>query len=157
MLKKPSYDELINRNLSLEKEVADINRLTETLKYEKKFSETILDSLPGIFYLYDESGILIRWNKNHERITGFAPADLLKRKQLDWFKDDEKQLIIAEIKKVFEKGGSEVETYLEVHGGEKVPFLLTGRRLIVDNKKYLLGVGIDLTKIKHMEEALRRE
>jgi PAS domain-containing protein len=52
---------------------------------ERLLSETIIN-LPGIFYLYDESGKFLKWNENFELVTGYnseisqmTPLDLLMR------------------------------------------------------------------------------
>jgi PAS domain S-box-containing protein len=54
---------------------------------KKDYSETIINNLPGIFYLYDESGKFLKWNENFELVTGYnsheisqmTPLDLLMR------------------------------------------------------------------------------
>jgi len=52
MGKKPTYEELLKRVKQLEKNVAESNRVTKDLEQEKKFTEKVLNSLPGIFYLF---------------------------------------------------------------------------------------------------------
>jgi len=90
MGKKPTYDELLKRVKQLEKNVVESKRAAIDLKQEKKFSEKVLSSLPGIFYLYDEDGNIVRWNTNHEILTGFSADEISHRKILDWFDEDEK-------------------------------------------------------------------
>src|SRR6187200_662485 len=57
--------------------VENIRDVTEKLEIEKiivaekELSDSIINSLPGIFYLYDHTGKFIRWNKNFESITGY--------------------------------------------------------------------------------------
>src|SRR5688572_12014342 len=56
--------------------VANFRDVTEKLTIEKKIvaekelSDSIINSLPGIFYLFDHTGKFIRWNKNFESVTG---------------------------------------------------------------------------------------
>ncbi|MGD9288611.1 MAG: sigma 54-interacting transcriptional regulator [Desulfobacterales bacterium] len=138
------------------RDITERNRAKEELMQEKRFSETVLDSLPGIFYLYDEDGNLIRWNKNHEVLTGFSTAELPKRKMLDWFSGADKEYITARVEDVFAKGWTEAEADLVVKSGKKIPYYFTGSKLTVADRQYLLGVGIDLTEIKKVEEALRK-
>src|SRR5690606_5180195 len=38
----------------------------KTLRSEKRFSDTVLESMPGILYFYDMEGRFLRWNKNFE-------------------------------------------------------------------------------------------
>ncbi len=39
-------------------------QLLETIKKEQSLMEAIFNSIPGYLYVYDESGKLIKWNKN---------------------------------------------------------------------------------------------
>lgn len=143
--------------VKLKKEVEENKKSFELLQAEQLFSEKVLDSLPGMFYLYDENGNLIRWNKNHETLTGFTAAELPKRKILDWFAGEDKKRIATEINEVFQTGNRrEVEADVIVKSGQKIPFYITGVRMIVDGKIYILGMGIDLTEKKKIEEKLRK-
>ncbi|MBC2717084.1 MAG: sigma 54-interacting transcriptional regulator [Desulfobacteraceae bacterium] len=141
----------------LQKEVDQNKQSFEALQQEQLFSEKVLDSLPGIFYLYDENGNLIRWNKNHETLTGFTAEELPKRKMLDWFSKKDKEKIASEVKELFETGNRrEVEAGLIVKNGREIPYYFTGVRMVVEDKVYLIGMGVDLTEIKKIEDALRK-
>jgi len=43
---------------------------------ERDFSKAALDSLPGIFYLFDRIGKFLRWNTNFEEITGYSAEEI---------------------------------------------------------------------------------
>ena len=156
MSQKPTHEALLKRVKQLEKNIEESKRVTEDLKQEKKFSEKVLSSLPGIFYLYDEDGNNIRWNRNHEILTGFSAEEISQRKILDWFDEEEKKHIASRVKETFNRGKSDAEGNLIVKSGERVPYYFTAMRMIVDKKKYLLGMGTDLSKLKKTEEELRK-
>jgi PAS domain S-box-containing protein len=156
MVKKPTYEKLLKRVKQLEKTVQESNRVAKDLKKEKKFSEKVLSSLPGIFYLYDKDGNIVRWNKNHETLTGFSAEEISCRKILDWFNEEEKKYIASRVKETFDRGKSDAEGYLVIKSGKKVPYYFTAMRMIIDNKKFLLGMGTDLSKLKKMEDELRK-
>lgn len=156
MVKKPTYEALLKRVKKLEKTVEESNRVAKDLKQEKKFSEKVLTSLPGIFYLYDENGNIVRWNKNHETLTGFSAEEISDRKILEWFSEEEKKHIASRVKETFDRGKSDAEGNLVIKSGKKVPYYFTAMRMIIDNKKFLLGMGTDLSKLKKMEEDLRK-
>jgi DNA-binding response OmpR family regulator len=63
-------------------------RANLALQRETTFTQAIFDSVPGILYLYDSAGRLVRWNKNHETLTGYSGAELGGRHVLDWFPDE---------------------------------------------------------------------
>ena len=156
MSKKPSYEELLKRVKQLEKNVEESRRVAKDLEQEKKFSEKVLSSLPGIFYLYGEDGNIVRWNKNHEILTGFSAEEISIRKILDWFNEEEKKYIASRVEETFIRGKSDAEGHLVIKSGEMVPYYFTAIRMIIDNRKYLLGMGTDLSKLKKTEDELRK-
>ena len=156
MPSKLTYDDLIVQIRELTKEVNENKQAIAALKTEQLFSEKVLNSIPGIFYLYDEDGNLIRWNKNHETLTGFDTEELPKREILDWFSGPDKELVKLSVEKVFKSGKANVEAQLIIKNGDKIPYFFTGLRMVVNKKKYLLGIGLDLTEQKRTESELRK-
>lgn len=49
----------------------------EELRNAKALTEAVFDSVPGLLYLYNEDGRLIRWNKQHEVLTGYTAEELI--------------------------------------------------------------------------------
>jgi len=60
------------------------------------------------------------------------------------------------VKETFTQGKSDAEGYLVIKSGEMVPYYFTAIRMITDNRKYLLGMGTDLSKLKKTKEELRK-
>ena len=156
MSSKPTYDNLTEQIELLTKKVNENKQAIATLKTEQLFSEKVLNSIPGIFYLYDEDGNLIRWNKNHETLTGFDAEELPKRAIFDWFSGPDKELVKLSVEKVFKAGKANIEAQLIIKNGDKIPYFFTGLRMVVNKKKYLLGIGLDLTEQKRTESELRK-
>ncbi len=67
--------------------ITERKQAEETLLKEKAFSDTMINSLPGIFYLFDEDGHFIRWNRNFEIVTGYASKEIEKMNPLDFFSE----------------------------------------------------------------------
>lgn len=130
MDKKTTHEDFLKRVRQLEKNIAGSNQAVKDLEQEKKFSEKVLNSLPGIFYLYDEDGNIVRWNKNHEILTGFSAKEISRRKILDWFSEEEKEGIASRVEETFIRGKSDAEGYLVIKSGEKVPYYFTAMRMI---------------------------
>lgn len=133
-----------------------INNIIADLRKEQLFSETVLKSLPGIFYLYDSNDTLLRWNKNHELLTGFSPEELPKRSMLDWFEGEDKDRVRQVVEEVKKTGEGGIEAHLLIKNGDKIPYYFTGVSMSVSGELYMMGVGIDLTEQKKVEYALRR-
>lgn len=134
-------------------DLSDRKRIEHRLREEHDFSNALLDSLPGIFYRYDENQRLIRWNKNHETVTGHSPTELAAMGPLDFFPEEERELVAAQIGKVFVDGQATVEANFLLKGGGTVPYLFTGVML----KSNFVGIGIDITERKKAETALREK
>ena len=57
-------------------DITERKQAEELILKEKELSNTIINSLPGIFYLQDEQGKLVRWNKNVELTTGYTAEEI---------------------------------------------------------------------------------
>ncbi|MEW6387061.1 MAG: PAS domain S-box protein [Thermodesulfobacteriota bacterium] len=136
-------------------DITERKQAEELLRQEKNFSDAIIDSLPGIFYLFDESGKFIRWNQRFEEVAGYSEAEMAALHPLAFFTEEERELIAGKIQKVFAEGEAEAEAFFVTKSGEKIPYYFTGLRTVVADTPYLLGLGIDITARRQAKEALR--
>jgi PAS domain S-box-containing protein len=58
--------------LGVTRDISERKNAEESLALEKTFSDEIINSLPGVFYLHDEEGRLVRWNRKYEEISGYS-------------------------------------------------------------------------------------
>ena len=130
---------------------------------ERNLSDTIINSLPGIFYLYTEAGQFLRWNGSFEEVTGYSSDEIRQMHPLDFFDTDEKELLTQKIGNVFLSGEDHVQANFLLKTGAKIPYYFTGKVITYEGKKCLLGVGIDFSdrvqaqeKIKETTEQLRQ-
>ncbi len=143
---------LIGTNLDIAKRKEAEKELIEA----KNFSETVINSLPGIFFVYDDNQRLIKWNKNHEVSTGFSAEELSNKHIFDWFSEEDKAKVETELKTVFTTGITNVELNLTIKNGSSVPYFLTGARLDLGERAYIVGFGFNTSDRKKMEEELRQ-
>ena len=123
---------------------------------ERDFSKAVLDSLPGIFYLFDRMGKFLRWNTNFEEITGYSAEEIGRMHPLDLFAGADKALVQERITEVFVKGASEVEAELVTKSGKKKTYYFTGHAFHGKEEPCLIGTGIDISERKKLEEQLRK-
>jgi len=144
------------------------NDITERLKThdevikERNLSDSIINSLPGIFYLYTKERQFLRWNTNFEKVTGYTSEEIRQMNPLDFFDGPEKELLAQKINKTFVVGEENVQAGLLLKTKEKIPYYFTGKAVEYEGKPCLLGVGIDFTdrlaaqeKIKETTDQLR--
>jgi PAS domain S-box-containing protein len=142
--------------IEIGRNITNRKRAEQELLQEKKFSDNIINSLPGTFYILDDRGTFIRWNKKAEEATGCSAEELGRAHPLDFFEGEDKALVRDTIEKVFHEGGAEAEARVVSKTGEKTPYLFSARRATVGGKSYLVGMGFDITERKKTEEMMRR-
>lgn len=122
---------------------------------EKILSDTIINSLPGIFYLLTDEGKYLRWNYNFEHVMGYNAEEIEHLHVLQLIAPEDQQLIVETIEKVFIDGYSMVEAHGVTKNGEKIPFLLTGIPILYEGQRCLLGTAMDISLRVRAEEELR--
>jgi PAS domain S-box-containing protein len=135
-------------------DITEQKNAQEQIVKEKELSDSVINSLPGIFYLFDETGKFIRWNNNFETISEYSGAEISKMHPLDLFDKAEKKILAARIKSVIEQGSADVEANFFTKSGKKIPFYFNGWKLQYEGKPCLIGVGIDITERKKVETDL---
>lgn len=135
-------------NLLREQESIQANLIASS---ERQFSNTMIDSMPGIMYFYDIQGKFLRWNKNFEVVSGFSSDEIANMHPLDFFEDRYKPLLEEKIKEVFELGESSIEAPFLSKAGKTTQYFFTGRKVVFNDVDCLVGVGIDITELKQTE------
>lgn len=139
---------------SIWKDITDHKQADEALRREMHFSEDIINSLPGVFYMFDKQGNFVRWNRKFEEVTGYIDGELGDMHGTDLFEGDDKTLISSRMQQVFEKGEADAEAYLVTKSGARIAYYFTGMRTVVDEVPYLVGLGIEITERKLSEEKI---
>lgn len=158
---------LIEKISALEQEVERLNalltksddRLRNTIdenEKNQKLIEAIFNSVPGMIYLYDEKGRLVKWNKRFEQMSGLSEKDIRNRDMMDCFKNNpaNQQSINLGLNKMALTGYGEAEATLIRKNGQTIPMLFTATPLFWDDKEYITGVGIDISTQKKAFELL---
>jgi diguanylate cyclase (GGDEF)-like protein/PAS domain S-box-containing protein len=123
---------------------------------EADLSQTFIDSLPGIFYVFDQQGKFLRWNKGFETVTGYSTQEIAAAHVLDFFGTPAEKTLVAErIAKVFAEGSASIEASLRTKTDKTIPYYFSGNRIELDGKYYCCGMGIDITERRRKEETLR--
>jgi two-component system, cell cycle sensor histidine kinase and response regulator CckA len=126
----------------------------EELRQEKLFSEAVIESLPGLFFMINDQGKLIRWNKESERTGGYSREEIERMELAAYFVPEDRPLVQKSMQQVFSNGRAELEALYLTKGGKQIPFYLVGLRQRVRDKDYILGFGIDISTRKELEEQL---
>jgi diguanylate cyclase (GGDEF)-like protein/PAS domain S-box-containing protein len=121
------------------------------------FLRELLESLPGIVYALDADFKYVFWNRNLELLTGRSAADLMHLTPLDIVPPEERERVRERIASDFKDGVGGTETYLTARDGTRIPYSFSARRVTIDGADYLVGLGIDVSNVRAIEEGLRHE
>lgn len=137
------------------RDISAYRRAQDAVRRERDTSNAILNSLPGVYYMYDEQGRFLRWNQRFAQVTEYSADEIRKLHPLDLFEGPDKHLLAERIASVFRNGYAEVEADFVTRSGKRIPYYFNGVREQVEGKTCLLGMGIDISHYKHTEQALR--
>jgi len=126
----------------------------QTLRNEMSFSDTMIESMPGIVYFYDVDGRFLRWNRNFESVSGYSRDEVARMHPRDFFTEVDKPRVEQSVAEVFATGESSLEASFVSKDGTSTRYFFTGRHVVFDGKSCLVGVGIDISDRKRAEEGL---
>jgi PAS domain S-box-containing protein len=118
---------------------------------EKAFSDAVIESLPGVFTMLDETFKTIRWNKNAERFARYRPFHERLANVAEKYKDRAQRAI----REVFEKGYAQTEIEMLGKNDTTAYFQYNAQGVELEGKRYAIGVGIDISDRKRAEDELR--
>ncbi len=112
--------------------------------------------MPELAYVFNKEGRMLMWNSNVELVLGYS-KDELYNKPVSNFQDvSDKERVLGVFEKVISDGKERtVEYNMLTKSGEKIPYLGSGSKLLVDGKEYLIGLAIDISKLKKTEAKLK--
>jgi diguanylate cyclase (GGDEF)-like protein/PAS domain S-box-containing protein len=142
--------EAVNRaNRQMKAEIAErMRQATETRAF--------IDSLPGLFYVFDAEGRFIYWNKQFEKVTGRSHLEIASAHPLDLVGSaTEKELVKERIAKVFNTGMATVEADLITKSGRHIPYFFSGAKILMQGRTCICGMAMDTTDRRRTEESLR--
>ena len=136
-------------------DITERKRSEQSILHERDFSSAILNSMPGIFYVFDRDGRFLRWNSNLETVSGYSGDEIRRIAPLELFGPEDRQLIKESIERVFEKEFADAEADFISKDGKATPYYFTGARTQIDGKPCIVGMGIDISERRQAENALR--
>ena len=135
----------------------DFTDMGHLVKNERLFSRSVIEAIPGSFYVLDAGGKLSACNRYvRDQIFDTAESDITDIIGIECIHPDDRAMMAEKVERIM-KNGEELITEVRVllHGGpEYRRFLMTGSRMVIDSNPFLVGVGIDISERKKVEEDL---
>jgi len=150
-------DGAIAGSVAIVHDITERKEADRALRQAREFSASVIDAIPGVFFVLDRQGKYVRWNRNLETLLDLPPEQIAQRDALATFYPEDRQRVVDGIDAAFATGSAEVEARGFVGRSQELRhFYFTGRRMELDGVAYLVGFGIDITKRKQAEAARAR-
>jgi len=137
------------------RDITERKKAAQDITEARALADKLIDSLPGVFYFYDQHGKFIRWNKQFEVVTGYTGEEIATMHPADFFVEEDKEYIMQRIMEVFEKGLNDAEANFITRDGRKIPYYFKAAWVEYQGGPCLLGTGTDITELKKAEEEIR--
>ena len=126
------------------------------IREERNFLLTLIEGLPGFFYMYDKKGKFYKWNHNFELLTGFNREEIKNMHPADFYDLPERELVRNRIASVFNgEAPASAEIKIFTKDRRKVPLMINSWKIDYNGEAYLVGVGLDLTEIKEKQHRMQ--
>ncbi|MGA9856072.1 MAG: PAS domain S-box protein [Gammaproteobacteria bacterium] len=134
------------------------NDVSNRVQAEQRFAEErnfvfhAIETLPGVFYVFNAEGRFLRWNKQMEKITGYDTEEMGRIKSSDILPPERRAnhwKIVAEILK---GNMAEGDTELYCKDGRRIPYYFVARHFEWQGQECVVGMGVDLTERNQAEQ-----
>lgn len=126
------------------------------LQAEKLFSDTLVGSLPGLVFLFREDGRILRWNRHLEAGFEFSHEEVGRMTPFDFIVPEERELARRRIGEALSGRTVQAELTVLSKSGRRIPFFFTASRLELEGETCILGVGLDISERRSLEEQFRQ-
>ena len=120
------------RELELEASDHRLRTSEERLREEMHFIDTLMDSLPGLVFLFDAQGKFLKWNKVLEQVTGRTSEDFSRLTPMDFVAHEDVLVFSKSIQTVLSRGQDATESQLVTKDGRTIPYYFKGVRVTTE-------------------------
>lgn len=134
-----------NYKLAVATDITEQKRFEKRFQNEQELLQMIVKKMPGAFFLFNKDGIMLKWNQQLEKITGFTKREVSEKPILSYFDQKEHSRINEAIERAFQYGSFEIESKIVRKDGKRVPILFNAASTVYHDEECLVGIGLDIT------------
>jgi len=116
-------------------------------RFDKFPNETIMDSMPGLAYIFSKDGHLVAWNKMAEEILGYSAEELGGEVTPEFAQESDREKLRTAFIETLVKGSGSLEYTIVTKSGKKIPVLTRARACEIQGEVYLIGLAIDISDL----------
>ena len=140
-------------------DITELKKNQQEIQKEKMFTDRVLNSLPGFFYMFKIEGDgtkLIRWNRNYETILGYSAEESKQLSITDFIYEDESEDFKKALSKLYSEKYVKAELKIKRKDGSVIPVHAFESFIFEDEgEKYIIGTAHDISERVEAEEKLQ--
>jgi PAS domain S-box-containing protein len=144
------------RVLAIARDITERKKAALQIVKEKEISDSIINSLPGVFLIRELGGKILRWNRQLETISGYSGKEIAELEQFTFIEEKDKEHVRQRVKILLAEGRSASEITAITKDGTRIPFYITGIVIQFEGKICLMIMGIDISERVAATEELQR-
>ncbi|MBX3300994.1 MAG: PAS domain S-box protein [Nitrospira sp.] len=133
-----------------------LNEAGVTSVEEHQFVDSVMESMPGNFFVMDDHGRLVRWNHNLERVYGFSAQELSGMDGAERLTPKDRAKHETMIKACLLTGSAVCAYEGRTKDGQRIPFQTRAVRTRIGNGIYIVCVESDMSEQRRTEDQLRQ-
>ena len=119
--------------------------------------DKIVKGMPECAYVFSKEGKLLTWNKNVEILSEYSADELKNIFVSELIYKDDKERVVKKFMEMLAEGDDKerlIEYRVQIKSGKIIQVIAMRSLLVVDGNKYMVGILIDISKIKNNKEKL---
>ena len=137
------------------KDVSKQKQIEKEIEAEREFGKTLVEAMPGVFYVFENYDKLVQWNNSLLHMSGYTADEIQKVHPNSLFDNANYESDADNIGLSEKKGSAYYRADLITKNGERIPLYNSAISYKRNNKIYLLGVGYDISNLVIAEKALK--
>ncbi|TVT74163.1 MAG: PAS domain S-box protein [Denitromonas halophila] len=127
-------------------DTTDLKTTSAALRDAHGLSDAVVKSLPGVFFLLEASGRILRWNHNLENVTG-TPAEQMEHLIIrSLFHPDDRLNFQSALMQALRTEHATIDARLSATNDAGIPYVFTIIRVELQGVSHLVGVGVDISE-----------
>lgn len=136
------------------RDITGRKRTEQSIADERAFSNTIIASLPGVFYVIDSTGRFNRWNDAMRDLLGLTDAQMATYNALAAIHESDRASVARKIQEGFESGAVAIDARVAAMRGPR-DYIFQATRTDTARGTYLVGVGTDVSERVRSERQIK--
>jgi len=127
------------------KDITELRLAEKESQNQQTFSSTLVNAIPGAFYMIDSEGRFVQWNAYERDIVVGKPESVMANTfVIETIHPDDRPIVAEKIRSILEDGIEDsVEVRILMHGGLKSDgFSLQAKELSSMTTNFLLGLAL---------------